>query len=107
MKAIRTALFLLCAFALPALAGEVSAVYNIGVDGLACPFCAYGIEKKLSAIEGVESLDIDIETGMVIVVMTEGATLDEATAREAVKAAGFSLRDFEQAQTTGAGAGES
>ncbi len=39
--------------------------YKLQADGLTCPFCAYGIEKKLSAIEGVEMLDIDIESGSV------------------------------------------
>ena len=27
--------------------------YQLRVDGLACPFCAYGIEKKLKKTEGV------------------------------------------------------
>lgn len=72
--------------------------YKLQVDGLACPFCAYGIEKKLSAIEGVEMLDIDIESGSVMVTMADGATLEETAARRAVEAAGFSLRDFEAVQ---------
>ncbi len=74
--------------------------YQLRVDGLACPFCAYGIEKKLSAIEGVENLDIDIETGAVMVTMADGATLDETAARRAVKAAGFSLRGFAKVDAT-------
>lgn len=80
--------------AAPALAE--SPAYVVGVDGLACPFCAYGIEKQLSRIDGVETIDVDIETGRVIVTMRDGATLDEATARGAVEAAGFDLRDFRQ-----------
>jgi len=72
--------------------------YTLYADGLACPFCAYGIEKQLSKIEGLEDIGIDIETGTVILTMAEGATLEEATARKAVEAAGFSLRDFEQTQ---------
>ena len=70
--------------------------YRLAVDGLACPFCAYGIEKKLSALAGVERLETDIEDGSVIVTMQDGATLEEAAAQQAVKAAGFSLRTFEQ-----------
>ncbi|HHH13154.1 MAG TPA: copper chaperone, partial [Thiolapillus brandeum] len=27
--------------------------YEMRVDGLACPFCAYGIEKKFKAMKGV------------------------------------------------------
>jgi mercuric ion binding protein len=70
--------------------------YRLAVDGLACPFCAYGIEKKLSALAGVERLETDIEDGSVIVTMQDDAILDEAAAQQAVKAAGFSLRTFEQ-----------
>ena len=33
-----------------------SLVYSLQVNGLACPFCAYGVEKKLSSIEGVEDI---------------------------------------------------
>lgn len=39
-----------------ALAGQPS--YKLRVDGLACPFCAYGIEKKLGALEGVVAYHI-------------------------------------------------
>lgn len=69
--------------------------YKVQVDGLACPFCAYGIEKKLGAVTGVQKIDVDIASGTVNVTMAEDATLDEATAKKAVKEAGFSMRSFE------------
>jgi len=72
-------------------------VYRLRVDGLACPFCAYGIEKKLSGIKGVENLAIDMEAGMVIVTMADGVSLGEEAARKAVEEAGFSLRGFKRA----------
>lgn len=74
--------------------------YKLRVDGLACPFCAYGIEKKLGAIKGVQRIEVDIATGIVTVTMAEGASLDEATAKQAVKDAGFTLRGFEPAQSS-------
>jgi len=69
--------------------------YKLWVDGLACPFCAYGIEKKISAVHGVEKVDIEIDSGLVTVTLAPGAKLDEVTARQAVAEAGFSLRKFE------------
>lgn len=69
--------------------------YRLHVDGLACPFCAYGIEKKLKAIDGVAHLETSIKEGTVTVTMKDGVTLDEATAKKAVKAAGFTLNGFE------------
>ena len=71
--------------------------YKLRVDGLACPFCAYGVEKKLNGIQGVQRVEVDIATGTVTVTMAEGASLDEAAAKKAVKDAGFTLRGFEPA----------
>jgi mercuric ion binding protein len=68
--------------------------YRIEVAGLACPFCAYGIEKKLNAVPGVERVATDIKAGVVIVTMKDGAVLDEAAAKQAVKDAGFTLKGF-------------
>ncbi len=72
-----------------------SHVYKLYVDGLACPFCAYGVEKKVGGMKGVETVEIDIENGLVAVTVAGGATLDEATAKQAVDEAGFTLRKFE------------
>lgn len=72
-----------------------SPVYKLFVDGLACPFCAYGIEKKITALKGVRKIEIDIDAGLVAVTVSKGATLDEAAARQAIDQAGFSLRKFE------------
>lgn len=72
--------------------------YQLHVDGLSCPFCAYGLEKKLGAVPGVQGLETRIKDGTVIVTMKDGVTLDEARAKQAVKEAGFSLRKFEPIQ---------
>lgn len=69
--------------------------YRLHVDGLACPFCAYGIEKKLGAVSGVQHIETNIRDGTVIVTMQDGVSLDEALARQAVQDAGFSLRKLE------------
>ena len=75
-----------------ALAADPS--YRIEVAGLACPFCAYGIEKKLTAIDGVESVETNTKAGTVTVTMKDGARLDKAAAETAVKRAGFTLKGF-------------
>lgn len=68
--------------------------YRLKVDGLACPFCAYGIEKKLSSVPGVAGVQTNIKQGSVIVTMRDGAALSQAAAQRAVKAAGFTLNGF-------------
>ncbi|RMB57115.1 copper chaperone [Dokdonia sinensis] len=37
--------------------------FEIQVDGLGCPFCAYGLEKKFKEFKGIKKVAIDIETG--------------------------------------------
>ncbi len=85
------------AVALSILGGQAAwagQVYKLKVDGLACPFCAYGIEKKLKAVKGVEKLKVYINKGLVVVTMRDGATLTKSRARQIVKDAGFALRGF-------------
>lgn len=72
--------------------GQEASVYTLQVDGLACPFCAYGIEKQLQSIEGLASAETEIKTGTVIITMHEGATLTEEDAKKAVEDAGFKFR---------------
>jgi mercuric ion binding protein len=37
--------------------------FQVQVDGLGCPFCAYGLEKKFKEFKGIKGVQIDIETG--------------------------------------------
>lgn len=84
----------LCLMLMASSAWAQAPVYSIGVSGLSCPFCAYGIEKTLHRVDGVESVEVHLKDGVVLVTMAEGAVLDEATARQAVKDAGFTLNSF-------------
>jgi len=92
-RIIRTAIFSLILL-LPMTAFAAQTQYQLQVDGLACPFCAYGIEKELTRTEGLESIDIDINAGTITVTMAEGATMSKAQADRIVKDAGFTLREF-------------
>jgi len=77
-----------------AFAGETK--YEMRVDGLACPFCAYGIEKKLKAIEGTSKIDVDLNKGLVIVNMDEGKNLTEAQMKKMFNDSGFTYRSMKK-----------
>lgn len=73
---------------------------TLDVDGLACPFCAYGLEKKLKKVEGVVKLKIDVEAGRVDLTIRPGARLGDSQklglvslAKKAVKDGGFTARE--------------
>lgn len=64
---------------------------TLRVDGLACPFCAFGLEKKMSKMEGFVSYDANLEIGEVYVVLNDDANIDTGSISEAVKKSGFTL----------------
>lgn len=98
MNPVVKSIALAAALTLPIAAAAAPAKYRLSVDGLACPFCAYGIEKELTRTKGVNDVEIDINLGVVRVTMNEGAGLTEAQARQIVKDAGFTLADFRKLQ---------
>ncbi len=73
-------------------------LYVMRVDGLACPYCAYGIEKLLERRDEVEpgSIDIRLEEGLVIVRLLDGRHIDDATLEQLLADAGFTLRSVER-----------
>ena len=94
MKKMVTMMLLASIWSIAALAAGTR--YQMRVDGLACPFCAYGVEKQLNSIEGVEDIEVNIDKGEVVVTMKDGSTLSEILAGEKVSQAGFTLRSFSQ-----------
>jgi len=64
----------------------------IQVDGLSCPFCAYGLEKNLKKVSGVKTVKMDMKTGKATVALKSGVQVNDATLTEAVKKAGFTAR---------------
>lgn len=79
------------------LAGPAAAeTYTLGLKGLACPYCAYGVEKRLSAVDGVTDVEVDVVNSFAIVRTRDGVTLTRPQAHTAVEEAGFTLDTFEQ-----------
>ena len=36
---------------------------TLQVNGMSCPFCAFGIEKKLRSVDGVQEVDVLLDEG--------------------------------------------
>jgi mercuric ion binding protein len=70
------------------------ATVTLTVDGMSCPFCAYGLEKRLREIAAVDTLVVRVSDGLVQIRAKEGQELQDAELHEAVKRAGFSLREI-------------
>ncbi len=66
----------------------------VTVDGLACPFCAYGLEKKLKKLEGIQAISLEMEEGEVRLKFKAGEAVSEERISQAVADAGFTVREF-------------
>lgn len=90
MKIFIMALLLVAAvLGAPAVSLAGPASVTVRVDGLSCPFCAYGLEKRIKKMEGVKDLTIDIENGTVTVVYQDKKFFTEQGLSKTVKEAGF------------------
>lgn len=87
---------MLFAMTLNGVALAAGTQYTMRVDGLACPYCAYGIEKKLKQIEGVQDIDVDLNAGLVQVKVAEGVELTEPQMKKLFNDAGFTYRSMEE-----------
>ncbi|KAA3616807.1 MAG: copper chaperone [Calditrichaeota bacterium] len=65
---------------------------HIEVDGLSCPFCAYGLEKKLKALDSIDTLDININEGLIKIFLKKDKQISKTEIREKVAEAGFTFR---------------
>ena len=72
---------------------------QIRVDGLSCPFCAYGLEKKLKKVDGAANLHIELEAGIVSLDVPADKRPTEESLRKVVTDAGFTPREIKYSKT--------
>jgi copper chaperone len=56
------------------------------VPGMSCGHCKAAVTAEVSAVAGVESVDVDLETKLVLI---SGENLDDAALRAAIDEAGY------------------
>jgi copper chaperone len=56
------------------------------VPGMSCDHCTHAVTEELSAVAGVESVDVDLGTKIVVV---HGEGLDDPALRAAIVEAGY------------------
>jgi len=67
---------------------EIQSV-EMQVDGMTCPFCVYGIEKKLKALQEVTDASSNLKTGIVDIKLEGDGKLDIEKLNKAVHDSGF------------------
>jgi copper chaperone CopZ len=67
---------------------------DLGVTGMTCGHCVSSVTEELSALDGVESVDVQLNVGGVsTVTVTSASALDAAAIAAAVDEAGYSLAE--------------
>jgi copper chaperone CopZ len=66
-----------------------SSGFDVYIEGMACPFCTYNVEKKIREIPGVESVTTSLETGIAHVELAEGAAVEPRRVWKQVEKSGF------------------
>ncbi len=61
------------------------------VNGMSCPFCAFGIEKKLRHVSGVNEVEVLLDEGRIRLVLPAENTATVRDIGNAVDDAGFKL----------------
>lgn len=69
---------------------------HLVVDGMVCPFCAYGLEKRLRELPAVASVIVRISDGLVQIREKDGQRLTHEGLRREVERAGFTLREMKR-----------
>ena len=64
----------------------MSATRTFTVPGMHCGHCTKAVTKELEAVAGVESVEVDLDTKLVLV---HGEGLDDAALRAAIEEAGY------------------
>ncbi len=102
MKQLIIAMLLLCTVGSLATAQsqtvkqELKGTIKVNVDGLSCPFCAYGLEKKLKKMDGVTKIEIDVPNAFALLTIADGKSVSEELIRDKVKDAGFTAREIKE-----------
>lgn len=65
----------------------------INVEGLTCPFCAYGLEKRIKKLPDVQKSTINIKEGIIELFPKEGQHIDIDEVTAAIKSGGFTPKD--------------
>ncbi|MBK9257330.1 MAG: cation transporter [Saprospiraceae bacterium] len=66
--------------------------FTLRVDGLGCPFCAYGLEKKFKDVKGIKDIKIDIQTGKMTFNVPVATMLTLEQADDRVNKAGYTAK---------------
>ena len=83
----------------PAWARQVAAGESkqavVTVQGMQCPFCAYGIRKHLAKLPGARKVEVELAENQAIVTFAPDAKTGDREIQQAIRKAGFTAGKIE------------
>ncbi len=71
---------------------EIIDMKEISIEGMMCDHCKMHVEKALSALEGVEKVEVSLENKNAKIETSK--EIDNETIEKAVKEAGYTVKDI-------------
>lgn len=93
-KILRVASFFIMGVFLASATLLAGQVVEAEIHGIACSFCAYGLEKKIKKMPGVGTVSVDVNEGKAVITMRDPAVMEKEPLEKVVKDAGFTLKHF-------------
>lgn len=88
--------FILAALAaFPATAAEQCSV-DVKVNGLVCDFCAQALEKTFGKRDEVESIRVDLDSGVVHIAYKQGQSLPEEEVKQLITDSGYAVDSLQK-----------
>lgn len=66
------------------------------VNGLVCDFCAQALKKVFKKEDAVESLNVDLSAGEVLIALRPGQSLSDERVKKLIRKSGYSLVSTER-----------
>lgn len=82
-------------FAFPAFSAEQCSV-DVKVNGLVCDFCAQALEKTFGKRDEVESIDVDLDNGVVHIAYKQGQSLPDEEVTKLITDSGYAVDGIEK-----------
>ncbi len=98
---MKNIIMILAVFMSTGLFAQDMDAFTVRVDGLGCPFCAYGLEKKFTELEGIDAIAIDMETGVLTFDFPASAGLSLEKVADQVNAAGYTAVESNVSRANG------
>ena len=98
-KLFLAVLFLTTCFSTPLFgqtSNEQERIYvKIEIKGMACPYCAFGMEKEFKKVAGVQNVDIELKKGLAYISAPLNQKPTKQSLEKIVTDAGFTVGKIE------------